>query len=282
MVKSVRVAVGQMCSGLDANANLLTIDMLASSAVQSGAHYLQLPEMAVVFAESAVQLAKNCFPYDANPHLDRARYIARDHSIWLHIGSMAIALPNGRFVNRSILIDPLGQIVSFYDKVHLFDADVADDEAYRESATFDRGQQIIATDIELNTQKIGLGLSVCFDLRFGEHFAALAQLGASVLCVPSAFTQPTGQAHWETLLRARAIETGSFVLAAAQAGTHSNGRSTHGHSMIVDPWGKILAQKADRDVGLVVADIDLSHVVDARRSLPIAAIRRALEIGTTK
>lgn len=271
-----------MCSGLDADANLSTIDMLASSAVQSGAHYLQVPEMAVVFAESPDQLRANCFPFEENPHLDRARYIARDHRIWLHVGSMAILLPGERFMNRSILIDPTGQINSFYDKVHLFDADVPGAQAYRESATYDRGQQLMVADVQLGDQisglqTLGLGLSVCFDVRFGEQYAALAQLGANVLCVPAAFTQPTGEAHWDVLLRARAIETGSFVLAAAQAGQHANGRATHGHSMIVGPWGEVLAQKTDRDVGLVVADLDLTQVDDARRRLPVAAIRNKLD-----
>lgn len=279
MSQMVRVALGQMCSSTDADENLAAIDALAASAKLSDAHYLQVPEMAVMFAESAGQLARNTSGFEGNPHLEKARFIAKAHQLHLHLGSMAIALPDGRFANRSVLIDPQGQISATYDKIHLFDADVPGAAPYRESATYMGGDQLVAPDISVAGQVVTLGLSICFDVRFAEHYAALAAMGAQILCVPAAFTQPTGEAHWDVLLRARAIETGAFVIAAAQAGQHANGRATHGHSVIIDPWGRVVAQQADRDTGLVVADLDMDVVKDARARLPVANIREKLRLS---
>ncbi|MCB1516699.1 MAG: carbon-nitrogen hydrolase family protein [Hyphomicrobiaceae bacterium] len=276
MTDPVRIALGQMCSGLDPEENINTIAQFAAEARAAGAGYLQVPEMSVGFAGDRAQLEAIAEPEVNNRQISRLSDVARENGIVLHVGSLAVSKGNGRFANRSLLFGRSGRLLGQYDKVHLFDADVPDQtKVYRESATYDAGDALVIVDLASEGIAATLGLSICFDVRFGEHYLALAQKGAKLMAVPAAFTQPTGEAHWEVLLRARAIETGSFVLAAAQAGDHANGRSTHGHSMIVDPWGRILAEKADREPGLLLADLDLDAVTDARRRLPVLDMRQA-------
>ncbi|MCB9994710.1 MAG: carbon-nitrogen hydrolase family protein [Hyphomicrobiaceae bacterium] len=272
----LRIALGQMRSGTDPDANLDVIAGLAAEAKAAGAAYLQVPEMSVGFAGTATELAKIALPPRDSHQIARLADIARQVGIVLHAGSLAVSKGAGRYANRSLLFGRTGDLLAQYDKIHLFDANVpGETRAYRESATYDAGVDLVTADLRSEGIDAVLGLSICFDVRFGSQYVALAERGANVLAVPAAFTQPTGEAHWEVLLRARAIETGSFVIAAAQAGQHENGRATHGHSMVVDPWGRIVAERADREPGLLLADLDLDLVPDARRRLPVLDTDRA-------
>jgi deaminated glutathione amidase len=271
----IRIAALQMRSGTEPETNLASLDSLAGEAAASGAVYALSPEVTVAFAENRDGLREVAGPWEGNPHLARAAEIARRHRIFLHLGSMAIALPDGRFANRSILFRPDGTIAASYDKIHLFDATLPGVRQYRESETYAAGGKAIVTD----GPGFRLGLSICYDVRFPALYRVLAEAGAQVISVPSAFTVPTGEAHWETLLRARAIETGCFIIAAAQGGTHANGRSTWGRSMVVDPWGKVIAGRNDDAVGILVADIDLSAVTEARGRVPSLANARTFSLS---
>ncbi|RDE08848.1 carbon-nitrogen hydrolase family protein [Pelagibacterium lacus] len=260
----VSVALVQMTSGLEPEANLAEIEMRVAEARQAGAGYVLTPEMSVVFAESRDGLRQRAGGWDGNPALERLAGMARANRLYLHIGSLAVALDDGRFANRSVLFDPAGAIVATYDKIHLFDADLPGIDAYRESATYAGGGQAVVAD----AGAFRLGFSICYDMRFGALYRALAQAGADVIAVPAAFTVPTGRAHWHVLLRARAIETGCFILAAAQGGQHANGRATYGHSLVVAPWGEVIAEAKGDAPGLVMADLDLDAVRTARQRVP--------------
>lgn len=264
MSGSVRVGVLQMRSGMHPQANLDAIAQGAAEASQKGVRYLLTPEMSVAFAETREQLKEIARPFAGNDALARCGRVARDHGLFLHLGSLAVAGPDGRFFNRSVLFAPTGDIVCHYDKIHLFDADVAGDDAYRESSTYCAGKRAVVADTPL----FRLGMSICYDVRFPALFRVLGQAGAQVISLPAAFTVPTGEAHWEVLVRARAIETGSFVVAAAQGGAHENGRQTFGHSMIVDPWGRVLARNKGQEPGLIVALLEPDNVQRARTSIP--------------
>ncbi|WP_127144117.1 carbon-nitrogen hydrolase family protein [Pelagibacterium montanilacus] len=260
-------AIVQMRSGVDPEANLDALEGFVSRAAADGAGYVLTPEMSVVFAENRAMLVERAEPEAGGAASARLAEIARAAGIWLHVGSMAVALDDGRFANRSLLFAPDGAIAARYDKIHLFDADLPGQNAYRESATYRGGETAVVT----TAPGFALGFSICYDLRFAALYRALAQAGAQVLSVPAAFTVPTGEAHWEVLLRARAIETGCYVIAAAQGGTHENGRSTYGRSMIVAPWGEVVA-RADGDApGLVSAEIDLGAVASAHQRVPALA-----------
>ncbi|RUT29460.1 carbon-nitrogen hydrolase family protein [Arsenicitalea aurantiaca] len=270
----MRIAALQMCSAPTPEPNLAALDALVGDAVADGAQYVLSPEVTVAFAENREGLSKVAAPYDANPALIAVSEMARRHGVWLHLGSLAVALEDGRFANRSVLFSPRGDIVAHYDKIHLFDADLPGVAAYRESATYRGGEQAVTAQLG----DVTLGFSICYDVRFAALFGALARAGASLIAVPAAFTVPTGEAHWEVLLRARAIETGSYIIAAAQGGRHANGRSTYGHSMIVDPWGKIIAcQNHDRE-GVVLATLDPEAVLAARARVPALANARPFEL----
>ncbi len=275
MTGTLRIAALQMRSGMQPEANLASLDELAGEAAAAGATYALSPEVTVVFAENREGLKAVAGPWENNPHVERAGEIARRHRIHLHLGSMAIALADGRFANRSILFRPDGSLAVTYDKIHLFDATLPGLRQYRESETYAGGDKAVVT----GAAGFRLGLSICYDLRFPALYRALAEAGAEVIAVPSAFTVPTGQAHWEPLLRARAIETGCFVIAAAQGGTHENGRSTWGHSMIIDPWGKIIAARDDDDPGILVAEVDLNAVTEGRARVPSLANARPFSLS---
>jgi deaminated glutathione amidase len=271
----IRVAAAQMRSGESPDANLEAMEVMVADAVGRGARYVLTPEVSVAFAANKERLAEVAGPETSDGAFARLGELARTHGVHLHLGSLAVALEDGRFANRSVLFGPDGEVVASYDKIHLFDADVPGDKGYRESATYRGGD----TAVVARAAGFGLGFSVCYDVRFPALYAALADAGAEVIAIPAAFTVPTGRAHWETLLRARAIETGSYVIAAAQGGRHENGRATYGHSMIVDPWGEIIAQTGDDRPGLITADIDLGRVADARRRIPALANRRAFSLS---
>lgn len=275
MADPIRVGLIQMTSGVDPEANLAVITARVGEAAARGAAYVQTPEMSLAFAADRAQLMMVAPSFEDSDVVAELGEIARAHRIHLHIGSMAFAQADGRFVNRALLFGPDGALRAHYDKIHLFDADPPDDRPYRESAIYSAGDRAVVA----SAGQVKLGLAICFDLRFPALFAALAEAGAEVLTVPAAFTVPTGQAHWHALLRARAIETGSFVIAAAQGGQHENGRATFGHSLVVDPWGRIIAEKADDTEGLLVTDLDLSLVSDARERLPALANRRPFSLS---
>lgn len=270
----MRVAVLQMNSGTEPGPNLDALDRLAGEAKALGAVYALSPEVTVVFAENRDGLRSVAGPWEDNPAIARAGEIARKHGLYLHLGSLAVALPDGRFANRSVLFSPEGEVRATYDKIHLFDATLPGLKQYRESDTYAGGGAAVLTE----AAGFRLGMSICYDVRFAALYRALAEAGAQVISVPAAFTVPTGEAHWEVLLRARAIETGCFVLAAAQGGQHQNGRATYGHSMIVDPWGRVLAAINSDKVGVAVADIDLAAVAEARGRVPALANARPFSV----
>jgi predicted amidohydrolase len=235
--------------------------------VDNGADYVQTPEMTTLLVRSREELVAGITGEAKSPALAAFRDLARRHNIWLHVGSMAVLLESGdRVANRAFLITPAGEIAARYDKIHMFDVDLPMGESWRESTTYQPGETAILADLPWGR----LGLSICYDLRFPALYTALAEAGAAFLAVPSAFTKQTGEAHWHVLQRARAIETGSFVLAAAQGGRHEDGRDTFGHSLIVDPWGRILAE-GGTEPGVVIARIDPVLVEDARQRIPALA-----------
>ena len=271
----VRVAALQMTSGIEPEANLDALEALAREAADKGAQYALSPEVTVVFPENRDQLRGVAGPWENNAAIGRCRGIARDTGLFLHLGSLAVALPDGRFANRSVVFGPDGDIAATYDKIHLFDATLPGLKEYRESATYAGGDAAVVTE----AAGLKLGLTICYDVRFPALHRALADAGAELLSVPAAFTVPTGEAHWEILLRARAIETGCYVIAAAQAGQHQNGRSTWGHSMIIDPWGKILGQLDGQTPGVLIADIDPKAVAEARGRVPALANARPFSLS---
>jgi predicted amidohydrolase len=266
----MKIAAIQMCSGLDPEANYLALEALLTEAAAQGVDYALTPEVTMIFPENREQLSSVAAPFDGHPQLAKVGALARHLGIFVHIGSLPIPLEDGRFANRSVLFGPDGGQVATYDKIHLFDADIAGLNAYRESATYKGGEVAVTADIAPFT----LGMAICYDMRFPRLFNALANAGANLLAVPAAFTVPTGIAHWHVLLRARAIETGSYVIAAAQGGQHPNGRSTYGHSLIIDPWGKIVAELDHDSPGVLVAEIDLEAVREARQRIPALANAR--------
>jgi predicted amidohydrolase len=266
----IRVALVQMCSGTGPEANLAVLETFVADAASRGARYVLSPEVTVVMAENRTALAEVAGPFADNPAIARVCALARTHGVWLHLGSLAVALADGRFANRSVLVSPEGEIAATYDKIHLFDANLTGLNPYRESDTYRGGDRAILTE----AAGMRLGLTICYDVRFPALYRALAEAGAEVIAVPAAFTVPTGEAHWEILLRARAIETGCYVLAAAQGGRHQNGRATYGHSMVIDPWGRVIANLAHDEPAIVLADLDLGEVAAARARVPALANAR--------
>lgn len=264
-----------MNSGTEPGPNLEALATLAKEAAAQGAAYALSPEVSIVFAENRDGLRAVAGPWDGNPAIVRCAQIARETGLWLHLGSLAVALPDGRFANRSVLFRPDGGVAATYDKIHLFDATLPGVREYRESATYAGGDTAVVTE----AAGFKLGLTICYDVRFPVLHRALAEAGAELIAVPAAFTVPTGEAHWEVLLRARAIETGCFVIAAAQAGQHQNGRATYGHSMIVDPWGTIVGQLGGEGPGVLVADIDSKAVAEARGHVPALANARTFSLS---
>jgi predicted amidohydrolase len=263
----------QMRTGLDPRANLAAAVKTIEEARRAGADYVLTPEMTNIMELKRERLFASIAPEESDPCLAAFRALARRLAIYLHVGSLAIKVSPDKAVNRSFLIDRNGEIAARYDKIHMFDVDLANGESYRESRNYRAGDIAVVADLPWGR----LGLTVCYDLRFPALYRALAEAGASFLAVPSAFTQQTGEAHWHVLLRARAIENGSFVLAAAQGGRHENGRDTFGHSLIVDPWGRILAEGGS-EPGLVLAEIDPAQVAAARARIPSLQHGRRFEL----
>lgn len=268
-----RAALVQMCSGRDVARNVRDAVQLIREAAALGANYIQTPEVTTLMELERDRLLAALQDERGNTALSAFADTARDLKVWLHIGSMAIKLDDGRIANRSFLICPDGRITARYDKIHMFDVDLGNGDVYRESESYAAGANAVLADLPWGM----LGLTICYDLRFPALHRTLAKGGAKFIAAPAAFTRVTGEAHWHTLLRARAIEAQSFVFAAAQGGRHENGRDTFGHSLIISPWGQILAE-GGIDPGVVIADIDLTVLEDVRRRLPSLTHDRAFAL----
>jgi predicted amidohydrolase len=271
--QTFKAGLVQLRSGLHPRANLDTAARLIGEAKAGGADYVQTPEMSNVLALKREQLFEVIVEEDQDQSLAAYRELARRLGIIVHVGSLAIRLTPDKAANRSFLIGRDGEIAARYDKIHMFDVDLANGESYRESRNYRAGEIAVVSDLPWGR----LGLSICYDLRFPALYRALAEAGASFLAIPSAFTRQTGEAHWHVLMRARAIENGAYVLAAAQGGRHENGRETYGHSLVVDPWGCIIAEGAI-EPGVVFATIDPAGVAAARSKIPSLQHGRRFEM----
>jgi predicted amidohydrolase len=266
-----RAACVQTCASDDVAENIRETSRLVREAAARGAHFIATPENTTLIAADAGAKLTRSFPEAGDPALPVFGELARDLKVWLLLGSIAIRLDAHKTANRSFLFSPDGRIAARYDKIHLFDVEVAAGESYRESATVAGGSQAVLA----RTPWGPLGLTICYDLRFPSLYRRLAQAGAFAFTVPSAFTVPTGMAHWHVLLRTRAIENGAFVIAPAQGGTHAGGRKTYGHSVIVGPWGEVLTEAPGDSPGMIVAEIDPDRSADARARLPSLTHDRA-------
>jgi predicted amidohydrolase len=267
-----RIALLQMTSGIDPAANAAAIVAAAQKAKAGGATMLFTPEMCGLLDRNRARAAAHLVPQDANPVLQAARKVAAEQAIWVVLGSLAISLPGEtRCANRTFVIDDKGEIRATYDKIHMFDVDLATGESWRESNAYRPGDQ--ATCVETPIGR--LGLAICYDLRFPALFEALGQARCDAIAIPAAFTVPTGAAHWHILHRARAIEASAYVISAAQVGQHEDGRATYGHSLVVDPWGEVLLDMGDTP-GLGFAEIDPARIADVRAQLPSLANRREI------
>jgi deaminated glutathione amidase len=268
-----RVGLIQTRAGEQPAANLETVVKLIGEAKAGGASYVQTPEMTNIMVASRDKLLAAIVPEENDASLATFRELARKLGIYLHIGSLAVKATADKAANRSFLINPQGEIAARYDKIHMFDVDLANGESYRESRSYRPGEQAVLHDLPWGR----LGLTICYDLRFPSLYRALGEAGASFLAIPSAFTRQTGEAHWHVLNRARAIENGCYVMAAAQGGRHENGRETFGHSMVVDPWGRIVAE-GGTEPGVIFAEIDPAEVAKARSRVPSLQHGRRFEV----
>jgi predicted amidohydrolase len=275
---SFNAAMVQMCSGLLPEANLEQGTKLIRQAAADDADYVQTPEVSNMIQSNRKALFEHLATEEDDLSLKAYRALAQELKIHLHIGSLALRFSPDRAVNRSFLIGPDGMVLASYDKIHMFDIDLPGGESYRESANYQPGETAVISDLPWGR----IGLTICYDMRFPALYRALAETGASFLTAPSAFTVRTGEAHWHTLLRARAIENGCFVFAAAQAGTHESKRQSYGHSLIVAPWGEILAEGGGSETGIVMARIDPALVETARKTVPSLQHGRRFSIADAK
>ncbi len=273
MPDKLRIALHQMCSDIAPVRNLDAMVDGIKAAAQGGARFYFAPEMALLLDSDRKRAAASVVKEASNSQLLRLMQVAKEEDIWLHIGSVPLlaASAAGKFVNRSLLVDSQGEIAARYDKMHLFDVALSDGESWQESKQYVAGEEPVLAE----TPAGKMGLTICYDLRFSGLFSALAGAGAEIFAVPSAFTVPTGKAHWHSLLRARAIESAAFVVAAAQSGQHADGRKTYGHSLVVDPWGEILLDMGEGE-GLGFAEIDRARVMEARQQIPVHLNRRPI------
>ncbi len=259
-----RAGLLQMRSGTDTEENARTFEALAREAAGKGATYVQSPEMTGAVNRDRATMMAALRPEASDIVVATARRLADELDIFVHVGSTAIARDDGKVANRGFLFAPGGRLLATYDKIHMFDVDLDNGESWRESATYEPGRDSIVARMPFAT----LGMAVCYDLRFPQLFRAQALAGAEILTMPAAFTRQTGEAHWHVLQRARAIENGTWVLSAAQGGLHQDGRETYGHSLVVDPWGRIVAEAGQDEPGVVIADIDPAASAEARKKIP--------------
>ena len=263
MAKTFKAACVQLNSAPEIAPNLESASVLIRAAAGAGAQLVMTPENTTLIEPNRGRALAKTPPEEAHPGVPHFAALAKELGLWLLIGSMPVRADDKRIANRSFMFDPNGVVVARYDKIHMFDVDLPNGETYRESNGVRPGEQAVVA----STPWGGLGLTICYDVRFGYLHRALAHAGAVLLTVPAAFTVPTGQAHWHVLLRARAIETGCYVFAPAQTGEHAEGRLTYGHSLIVSPWGEVLADAGEKP-GFIIADVDLDEVQKARSMVP--------------
>src|ERR1043166_4325567 len=274
MTSTFRVGLIQMRSAREPAVNADAAATLIGQAKSGGADYVQTPEMTNIMELSREKLFATIVPEESDASLATFRELARALGIYAHVGSLPVKVSPDKAANRSFLIDRRGEIVARYDKIHMFDVDLANGERYRESRSYRAGELAVTADLPWGR----LGLTICYDLRFPALYRALAEAGSTFLAIPSAFTEQTGAAHWHVLMRARAIENGCFVLAAAQGGRHENGRDTFGHSLVVDPWGRIVAE-GGIEPGVVMAQIGPAEVLSARTRIPSLQHGRRFELA---
>ena len=272
-----KIALFQSNTGIDPAANARQLIDAVRQAAEGGAAMLFTPEMSGLLDRDSTRAASQLKPEEEDEVLAACCEAAKERGIWLHVGSLAVLVEGGKVANRGFVIDRNGQIRARYDKIHLFDVDLPTGESWRESATYRGGDGAVL----VNGTPVGkLGLTICYDLRFPTLFARLSEAGADIISVPAAFTVPTGKAHWHVLLRARAIEAGLFVVAAAQVGRHEDGRQTFGHSLVIDPWGEVVLDMGE-EVGVGFADIDLARILDVRSRVPALSHRRPIAEAVT-
>ncbi|TIP57575.1 MAG: carbon-nitrogen hydrolase family protein [Mesorhizobium sp.] len=277
-----KAAAIQMRSGTSPERNAVDLERLVREAAGHGATYIQSPEMTGALVRDSQARATAFTSEDKDIIVSTARKLAKELGIFLHIGSTAILRADGKLANRALLFGPDGATIATYDKIHMFDVDLDNGESWRESAAYEPGTEAVVTEISgAGTDSARLGFAVCYDLRFPQLFRAEAMAGADLLSVPAAFTRQTGEAHWHVLLRARAIENGAYVVAAAQGGLHEDGRETYGHSLIVDPWGRIVAEAAHDKPAVIVAEIDPTQSAAARKKIPNLKNSRDFAVNTT-
>ncbi|MEO0671055.1 MAG: carbon-nitrogen hydrolase family protein [Pseudomonadota bacterium] len=257
-------AVIQLCSGREIDANIEAASSLIREAAMAGATYIQTPEVTNLIEMKSGPLFEKAEPPDDNRAVRAFAALASELGIWLHVGSMVVRLSDEKVANRAFVFDPHGRTVATYDKIHMFDVALPGGETYRESKRYQRGDKAVAVDLPWAR----LGVTICYDLRFPALYGDLVKAGCEIIAIPSAFTVPTGRAHWHVLLRARAIETQCFVIAAAQGGEHESGRKTFGHSLIVSPWGDVVAEVDTDAPGFALAEIDMAAVNQARERIP--------------
>jgi len=267
----MKASLLQMTSGIDPAANARTITDGVARAAAEGSAMLFTPEMSGLLDGNRERARQHVVAEEEDLVLAATREAAAKHGIWVHLGSLALKGEGDKFRNRGFVIDGTGAIRASYDKLHLFDVDLATGESWRESNTYDRGERAILVETPIGR----LGLAICYDMRFPDLFRALSDAGATALAVPAAFTRPTGKAHWHVLLRARAIEAAAYLIATAQTGEHEDGRATYGHSLVIDPWGEVLLDMGE-EAGLGSAEIDPSRVDDVRSRVPVLRHRRPI------
>ena len=269
----MRIALFQAQTGIDPGANAAALVARIHEAAEAGAAILFTPEMSGLLDRDRTRAIRHLHLQSDDPVLAAVRAAAKEAGIWVHLGSLALLSETGdKLLNRGFVIDDAGEIRASYDKIHLFDVDLPTGESWRESAAYERGGRAVVVD----TPAGPLGLSICYDLRFAGLYQALTNEGATILSIPAAFTVPTGEAHWHVLMRARAIEAGAFVIAAAQVGHHEDGRITYGHSLVVDPWGKVLLDMGGDGSGLGFVEVDQAAVEEVRKRLPAILHRRPI------
>lgn len=261
---TLRAALIQTRTPASQAAALAEIEPLIRKAAGQGAQLIVTPEGSNFLQRDRARMLEALKPLEEDPFVQGVRALARELKVWILIGSALVAHGGDKAANRAVLIDAAGEVVTTYDKLHMFDVDLPNGDRYRESSLYEPGAEACL----VKTPWGRLGLTICYDMRFPYLYRALAKAGADIIAVPAAFTRPTGEAHWEVLLRARAIENGVFILAAAQGGVHEDGRGTWGHSIAIDPWGRILAQAEGDEPGVVMAELDLDDVVATRQAIP--------------
>jgi len=273
MADALKVSCIQHCAGTNTDENLAAIEALFTDAVSQGAKLVCLPEYAACYGMVKGRLEVGAEPEEHHPGLAALRSMAKQHSCWLLIGSLGVKRDDGLINNRSYLIDDKGEIKARYDKIHLFDVDLDGGESYRESASIKAGDRAVLVDTPFGR----LGLTICYDLRFPQLYRTLAKAGAEIIFIPAAFTRKTGKAHWHTMVTSRAIETGAYIVAPCQCGDVKGKLARYGHSLIIGPWGDVLADGGE-DVGVATAELDLAEVEAARRKIPALSHDRLVEV----